>query len=126
MSVPAGRCGPCCSTLPAGRMTSGFAFSCAAISGWVNSMKYRLGNTAAPLPDARPRLVEHLRHADGLSLPLDRPQRRVDDGERDVAVARVEAARPAGAAGLGEHLELCLKHIARAGFQHLAARVAAL
>jgi hypothetical protein len=38
-SVPAGRCGPCCSTLPAGRITSGFIFSWAAISGCVSSTK---------------------------------------------------------------------------------------
>jgi hypothetical protein len=39
VSVPAGRCGPCCSTLPVGRMTNGLRCSCAAISGWVSSAK---------------------------------------------------------------------------------------
>ena len=39
VSVPVGRCGPCCSTLPAGMITSGLALSCAATSGCVSSMK---------------------------------------------------------------------------------------
>ena len=39
VSVPVGRCGPCCSTLPQGRITSGFFLNCAAISGCVRSEK---------------------------------------------------------------------------------------
>src|ERR1051325_10361768 len=75
MSVPVGRCGPCCSTLPAGRITSGFFSSCAAISGWVSSMKYRLGNMDFSLGHALARLLDHVLDAHALPVALDRAQR---------------------------------------------------
>src|SRR5262245_10705257 len=95
MSVPVGRCGPCCSTLPAGRITSGFFLSCAAISGWVSSMKWRLGNMDVSLGHALARLLDHVGDAHALSVALDRAQRRIDDRDRDIAVVRIEQVRAA-------------------------------
>src|SRR5689334_2261800 len=118
MSVPVGKCGPCCSTLPAGRMTSGLLLSCAAISGWVRSMKYRLGNMA------RTGLGLGNRHE--LTLPLDRAQCRVDRGDRHVAVVCRKLVRLAGAAALREHVELGAEHVAFRHLQLLALRVAVL
>src|SRR5215469_12295742 len=90
VSVPVGRCGPCCSTLPAGRITSGFFFSCAAISGWVSSMKWRLGNMDVPFGHALARLLDHVGDAHALAAAVDRAQRRVDHRDRDIAVPRIE------------------------------------
>src|SRR5689334_8769085 len=99
MSVPVGKCGPCCSTLPAGRMTSGLLLSCAAISGWVRSTKYRLGNMARTGLGLGNRLGD--RHE--LTLAVDRAQCGVDHGDRHVAVVCRELVWLAGAAALREH-----------------------
>src|SRR5262249_9362748 len=90
MAVPVGRCGPCCSTLPAGRITSGFFLICAAISGWVSSMKCRLGNMDFSLGHALARLFDYVGDAHALPVALDRAQRRIDDRDRDIAVVRIE------------------------------------
>src|SRR5471032_844165 len=85
MSVPVGRCGPCCSTLPAGRMTSGFFLSCCAISGWVRSMKWRVGSITLFLKFCL-RFADDIGDFHALTVAVDRAQRRVDDGDGDVAV----------------------------------------
>src|SRR5690242_1254463 len=126
MSVPVGRCGPCCSTLPAGRITSGFFSSCAAISGWVNSMKWRLGNMDIPFGHTLPRLLDHVGDAHALPVALDRVQRRVDHRDRDVAVARIEQVGATADAALGKHLQLGAEHVALRHLQFLAPTVAVL
>src|SRR5689334_8982466 len=68
VSVPVGRCGPCCSTLPAGRITSGFFLNCAAISGCVRSAKYRLGNMDLTLGEALAGILDHLGDAHALAM----------------------------------------------------------
>src|ERR1700731_839065 len=120
MSVPVGRCGPCCSTLPAGRITSGLRLSWAAISGWVRSMKWRLGNMDFPFGHARPRLLDHVGDAHARAIALDRAQRRIDHRDRDIAVARIEQVGAAGDAAFGEHLQLGAEHVALRNFQLLA------
>src|SRR3981081_1576321 len=79
VSVPVGRCGPCCSTLPAGRMTSGFFLNCAAISGCVNSEKNRLGSIAAPFRYVAARRLDDVGEANAAPVLLDRAQRGRDD-----------------------------------------------
>src|SRR3954452_16603748 len=78
VSVPVGRCGPCCSTLPQGRITSGFFFNCAAISGCVRSEKYRLGNMSASFGNFLVRFGNDVSDLHGLALPLDGAQAGVD------------------------------------------------
>src|SRR5262245_55181825 len=73
VSVPVGRCGPCCSTLPVGRMTSGLFLSCAAISGCVRSQKYLLGSIARPL-DLCARVLHHVGDGDEPAVLVDRAQ----------------------------------------------------
>src|SRR5262245_54893925 len=126
VSVPAGRCGPCCSTLPAGRITSGFRLSWAAISGWVRSAKYRLGDMAAPFGEPAVRLRDHVGDAHRLTVLLDRAQGGVDHRHRDVAVASAELVRPAAAAALREHVELGAEHVALRDRQLLALAIAVL
>src|SRR5262249_39282532 len=120
VSVPVGRCGPCCSMLPAGRVTSGLRLSCAAISGWGSSAKLRLGNMTAPGGEAGMRLAHHLGDARRLPLALERAQGGVDDGDGGVAVLRREFVRPAGAAAFGEHVELGTEHVAWRNDKRLA------
>src|SRR5712691_6662058 len=126
VSVPVGRCGPCCSTLPAGRMTRGCFASCAAISGCVSSEKNRLGSIPAPFRKPRPRRCEHVGDFYGAAVLLDRAQRRVDDRDRDIAVAGAELARLAAAAALREQVELGAEHVALRHRQRLALGVAVL
>src|SRR5262245_17173857 len=126
VSVPVGRCGPCCSTLPAGRMTSGFFLNCAAISGCVSSQKNRLGSIAAPFGDASPRRFDHLGKADAAAVLLDRPQRRVDHRERHIAVVGAELVALTALAALREQVELGAEHVALGDFQLLALGVAVL
>src|ERR1041384_5799642 len=90
VSVPVGRCGPCCSTLPQGRITNGFFLSCAAISGCVRSAKERLGNMAASLGEALMSFGDDVGKLHGLAVPLDRAQARIDRGQRHVAVVRIQ------------------------------------
>src|SRR5712691_12431709 len=125
VSVPVGRCGPCCSTLPACSMTSGCFASCAAISGCVSSEKNRLGSIPAPFRK-RPRRLEHVGDFYGAAVLLDRAQRRVDDRDRDIAVAGAELARLAAAAALREEVELGAEHVALRHRQRLALAVAVL
>src|SRR5690349_3121853 len=141
VSVPVGRCGPCCSTLPAGRITSGFFLNCAAISGCVRSMKYRLGSTLDFVVTRHPslnsggprlaadlgaRLVEHVANAHALALAVDRPERRVDHGNGDVAIMRSQLVRLSARAALREHLELGSEHVAFGQRDRLALRPAVL
>src|SRR5262245_30256012 len=126
VSVPVGRCGPCCSTLPAGRMTSGFFLNCAAISGCVNSEKNRLGSIAAPFGEARPRPLDDVGQADRAAMLIDRAQRRVDDGQRDIAAVGAQLVALAALAALREQVELGAKHVALRNFQLLALGVAVL
>src|SRR5215831_16575542 len=120
MSVPVGRCGPCCSTEPAGRITSGFFSSCAAISGCVSSMKWRLGNMDVPFGHALARLLDHVGDAHARPIALDRAQRRVHHRDRDIAVARVEQVRAAADAAFGEYLQLGAEHVALRHLELLA------
>src|SRR5437660_12738944 len=90
VSVAVGRCGPCCSTLPQGRITSAFFCSCVAISGCVSSAKYRLGNIAALLRELCMRIGHHIGDLHCLSMPLDRAQSGKYDREGRVPVAGVE------------------------------------
>src|ERR1700682_2576197 len=126
MSVPVGRCGPCCSTLPAGRITSGFFLSCAAISGWVRSMKERLGNMDFPLDHALPRILDHIGDAHARSVAVNRAQRRIDHRDRDIAVAGIEQVGAAAHAALGEHLELGAEHVALGNLELLTPTIAVL
>src|ERR1700730_540648 len=112
ISVPAGRWGPCCSTLPCGRITTGFFFICAAISGCVRSMKYRLGNMDALASEARARMLKHLGDAHRLSVSFDGAQRRVHDGDGHIAVVGTQLVRLAGPAALRKQLELGAEHVA--------------
>src|SRR5215471_3614120 len=106
LSVPVGRCGPCCSTLPAGRITNGFFLNCAAISGCVRSEKYRLGNMTRSRAKARLRARHHVGELDVAAALLERAQRPVDHGDRHIAVRRSELVAFAAAAAFGEHFEL--------------------
>src|SRR5262245_1348578 len=126
VSVPVGRCGPCCSTLPAGRMTSGFFLNCAAISGCVKSEKNRLGSIAAPFGNARSRRLDHLGETDSAAVLPDRAQRGVDHRERDVAVVGAELVTLAALAALREQVELGAEHVALRDLQLLALGVAVL
>src|SRR5215471_12570537 len=126
MSVPVGRCGPCCSTEPAGRITSGLFASCAAISGWVSSMKWRLGNMDVPFGHALPGLLDHVGDAYALPVALDRAKRRIHHRDRDVAVARIEQVGAAADTTVGEHLQLGAEHVAFRHPQFLAPTVAVL
>src|SRR6266508_1047818 len=126
VSVPAGRWGPCCSTLPAGRITSGLFLSCAAISGWVNSGKVRLGNMAVPFGEEAVRVRDHVGDGHRLTVLLDRAQRGVDHRHRDIAVPGAELVRSAGAAALREHVELGAEHVALGDGQLLAPAIAVL
>src|SRR5512139_2398512 len=103
VSVPVGRCGPCCSTLPAGRITNGLVLSCAAISGWVSSMKWRLGNMGLSRLGAGPRFVQDIADTHILATIVDRAQRGIDNCDRNIAVVRGQFVWLAGAAALGEH-----------------------
>src|SRR5215813_169694 len=115
VAVPVGRCGPCCSTLPAGRITSGFFLSWAAISGCVRSQKLRLSSIAAPLGDASARRFHDLGDAHQLAVVLDRAQRRVLDRHRRIAIIGGELVLLPGAAALSEQFELGAEHVA---FRH--------
>src|SRR6516164_9497466 len=106
LSVPVGRCGPCCSTLPAGRITNGFFLNCAAMSGCVRSEKYRLGNMARSRVEACLRAGDHLGELDVAPALLARTQRPIDHGDRDIAVRGIELVAFAAAAAFGEHFEL--------------------
>src|SRR6478609_93444 len=112
MSVPVGRCGPCCSTLPAGRMTSGFSLNCAAISGCVNSEKNRLGSIAAPFRHAAARRLDHVDKANAATVFLDRAQCGVDHGKRDIAIVGAQLVTLAAATTRGEQIELGPEHVA--------------
>src|SRR2546425_1448482 len=126
VSVPVGRCGPCCSTLPVGRITNGFFLSCAAISGWVSSAKVRLGNMEAPFRDPAMRFRNDVGDAHRLTVLLDRAQGGIDYRHRDIAVPGAELVRSAGTAAVGEHLELGAEHVAFRDRQRLALGVAVL
>src|SRR5262245_60938760 len=126
VSVPVGRCGPCCSTLPAGRITSGFFLNCEAISGCVSSAKYRLGSIAAPFREPPARGRDDIRNADAAAIVLDRAQRRVDHRKRDIAVVGAELVRLAAAAALREQVELGAEHVALRHLELLALGVAVL
>src|SRR3954471_24371141 len=106
VSVPVGRCGPCCSTLPAGRMTSGFFLNCAAISGCVNSEKNRLGSIEAPFHQVVARRFDDVGKANAAPVFLDRAQRGIDDRKRDIAVVGAELVDLAAATARGEQIEL--------------------
>src|SRR5712691_5539183 len=125
-SVPVGKCGPCCSTLPAGRMTSGCFSSWAAISGCVNSEKNRLGSIAASFRKAGPRGIDDVGEADGVAILLDRAQGRVHHRERDIAVVGAELVALAAAAALREQVELGAEHVALRNFQLFPLGVAVL
>src|SRR6188474_704647 len=105
VSVPVGRCGPCCSTLPAGRMTSGFFLNCAAISGCVNSERNRLGSIAAPFRHAATRRLDDVGKADAAPIFLDRAQCGVDHGKRDIAIVGAQLVTLAAATTRGEQIE---------------------
>src|SRR5262245_41617700 len=81
VSVPVGRCGPCCSGLPQGRITSGLCCSCVAISGCVSSTKYRLGNMAASLRELAVGFCNHVGDGHGLAVLFDRAERSIDHGD---------------------------------------------
>src|SRR2546421_2079608 len=126
VSVAVGRCGPCCSTLPQGRITSGFFCSCSAISGWVSSAKYRLGNIAALLRELRVCIGNDVGDLHRLSLPLDRAQSGKYDRERRVPVAGVELVCCSSPATFREHVELGAEHVAFRHGERLALAVAVL
>src|SRR3954462_2516411 len=126
VSVAVGRCGPCCSTLPQGRITSAFFCNCAAISGCVSSAKYRLGNIAALLRELSVRIGNDVGDLHRLSMPLDRAQSGKYDRERRVPVAGIELVCFSGAATFGEHVELSAEHVAFHHGQRLALAVAVL
>src|SRR6478735_12057446 len=117
MSVPVGRCGPCCSTLPAGRITSGFFLNCAAISGCVNSEKNRLGSIAAPFRHVPARRLDNIGQANAAPVFLDRAQCGVDDRKRDIAVVGGELVALAAAAARREQVELGAENVAMRHFQ---------
>src|SRR6185437_9194228 len=123
ISIPLGRWGPCCSTLPAARMTSGFFLKWAAISGCVSSTKYRLGN-GAPLCQAFARRFHHIRNPGVAAVVLNRAQRSIDHGHGDVAVIGAQFAGFAAAAAFREHLQLGAEHIAWRHLQLLALAIA--
>src|SRR5262249_29079031 len=125
VSVPVGRCAPCCSTLPQGRITSGFRCSCAAISGCVSSMKWRLGNMTGSLRQLAFGFRDHVGDDDGLAMLFDRTERGIDHSDSDIAVTRIQLVLFARAAALGEHIEFGAEHIACGNLQFLPARVAA-
>src|SRR5437763_391443 len=108
MSVPVGRCGPCCSTLPAGKITTGFFLSCCAISGCVSSMKCRLGSMRSLLGrlETGSRLVDDIGDFHRLAFVFDGTQCRVDHSNRDIAVVRAQLAHFTADAALREHVEL--------------------
>src|SRR5262249_7011237 len=111
VSVPVGRCGPCCSTLPQGRITNGFFLSCAAISGCVRSAKQRLGNMAASLGETFVGLGDDVGKLHRLAIPLDGAQPGIDCRERHIAVPRVQLVGFSGAAAFREHLKLGAEHV---------------
>src|SRR6185437_1784987 len=123
ISIPLGRWGPCCSTLPAARMTSGFFLNWAAISGCVSSTKYRLGN-GAPLCQAFARRFHHIRDPGIAAVVLNRAQGGIDHGHGDIAVIRAEFAGFAAAAAFREHLQLGAEHVTRRHLQLLALAIA--
>src|SRR5262245_56204804 len=104
VSVPVGKCGPCCSTLPHGRITSGFFFNCAAISGWVRSAKWRLGNMAIVLGQPLVRISDDVGDFHRAALLLDRAQPGVNHCQRDIGATGVEFVRFSAAATCGEHV----------------------
>src|SRR3954465_8886383 len=79
VSVPVGRCGPCCSTLPQGRITSGLFFNWAAISGCARSEKKRLGNIPASFRELLVSVGDDVGDLHGLALPLNRAEAGIDD-----------------------------------------------
>src|SRR4051812_32505245 len=102
VSVPVGRCGPCCSTLPQGRIAGGFFLSCGAIAGWCRSEKWRLGNIPASSRELLVGVGDDVGDFHRLALPLDRAEAGIDHGERHIAVPRVQLVRFPGAAAFRE------------------------
>src|SRR5471030_2764263 len=68
----------------------------------------------------------HVIDAYRAALLLDRAQRRVDDGDGDVATARRQLIWFAGAAALSKHLKLGAEHIALGNLQLFAFAVTVL
>ena len=129
MSVPVGRCGPCCSTLPAGRMTSGFLLELRGDLGLREidevAARQHCGFRSASVLRAPSAMTSA--SVTELAVALDRAQRGVDARRpRRCRCRAVSSLGFAGAAALGEHLELVAEHVAFRDLQLLALAVAVL
>src|SRR5580704_13782912 len=125
ISVPVGKCGPCCSTLPCGRITSGFFFNCAESpaasvpqnTGWQASALLSLRHSAL-------RVLQNVRNRHALPVLFQRLQRGIYHRHRHIAVLRAQLIRLARPATLCEHFQFGAKHVALWHLQLFPLRVA--
>ena len=126
VSVPVGRCGPCRSTLPAGRMTSGFFLNCAAISGCVNSEKNSARQHFGVLSATRRRAVSMTSARRMLRrFPRSSAMRRRPRQARHCH-CRAQLVTLAAATTRGEQVELGPEHVALRHFQLFPLGIAVL